>query len=270
MLRHLAGCCPARGVSSRPAPGARTDEHEPVHRHDGRDRRVALRESIARGDDRRRRRWRHGRRQRHDRRGDPRGRRRHLARRGAEHRRSLRRPAALTLDSASLLAYDLGAPNVVGGALNDLIQVNGNLALGGVLNVTDAGSFAATPGSYRLMNFSGALTGGPGDVTFGALPGYAPGDAAVQTVIAGQVNLIVAQAGLPVQFWDGPGGLGDGIISAARIRGTTPIANWTTRAARSDQAWLSGWRSSAAVRGPCRSARTCRRARCSSRWMGTR
>src|SRR5262249_14405455 len=74
--------------------------------------------------------------------------------------------SSLTLGNGSLLNFDLGAPNVVGGSLNDLISVAGNLALLGTttLNVADSGAFASTPGSYRLINYGGTLTGGAGNI----------------------------------------------------------------------------------------------------------
>ena len=52
---------------------------------------------------------------------------------------------ALTLNAGSQLTYDLGQANVIGGPNNDLVQVNGNLTLGGVVNVNAPGSsFANT------------------------------------------------------------------------------------------------------------------------------
>ena len=53
---------------------------------------------------------------------------------------------------------------------NDLVQVNGNLTLGGVVNVNAASSiFANTllPGSYRLINYTGTLSG---STAIGSIP----------------------------------------------------------------------------------------------------
>ena len=44
----------------------------------------------------------------------------------------------LTLNSGSISNYQLGTPNEVGGGVNDLVKVNGNLTLAGTLNVTNA------------------------------------------------------------------------------------------------------------------------------------
>jgi uncharacterized repeat protein (TIGR01451 family) len=98
----------------------------------------------------------------------------------------------LTLTTGSTLAFELGAPNVVGGPLNDRLQVNGTLTIAGTtLNVTDIGAFASTPGVYRLIDYTGTLVGSANNLTLGTLPGVPPHTAIVQTSIAGQVNLII-------------------------------------------------------------------------------
>ena len=55
---------------------------------------------------------------------------------------------ALTLNAGALLAFNLGAPNTVGGALNDLLVVNGNVTIGAAtLNITDSGALPRRPAS---------------------------------------------------------------------------------------------------------------------------
>ncbi|NYF32621.1 autotransporter-associated beta strand repeat-containing protein [Sphingopyxis sp. JAI108] len=106
----------------------------------------------------------------------------------------------LALGNASQLNFEFGQANVPGGPLNDLVNVGGNLTLGGVVNVnqTSGGSFG--PGVYRMFNYSGALTNN--GLALGTMP---PGsDVFVQTAIAGQVNL-ANTAGLTLNFWDGTG-----------------------------------------------------------------
>ena len=104
----------------------------------------------------------------------------------------------LVLSPGALLDYELTTPGVVGGATNDLTVVNGALTLDGVLNIS--GAFA--PGTYRLMNYTGALT--DHTLAFGTVPGGAlPGiDLFVQTSVASQVNLINS-FGLALTVWDG-------------------------------------------------------------------
>ena len=76
----------------------------------------------------------------------------------------------------------------MGGASNDLIAVTGGLTLDGILNVTNSASFGL--GTYRLINFGGALTNnGPGIGTTPA--GFSASDLTIQTSIANQVNRIL-------------------------------------------------------------------------------
>ncbi|MBB6428191.1 T5SS/PEP-CTERM-associated repeat protein/autotransporter-associated beta strand protein, partial [Sphingopyxis sp. JAI128] len=107
----------------------------------------------------------------------------------------------LALSAGSVLDYAFGQANVAGGALNDLVNVGGDLALAGTLNVTvpTGGNFG--PGIYRVFNYGGTLT--DNGLTLGTMP---TGSAvSVQTAIAGQVNL-VNTAGLTLSFWDGAAG----------------------------------------------------------------
>ncbi len=106
---------------------------------------------------------------------------------------------SLSLSDGSILDYELGQAGVIGGGVNDLIEISGNLTLDGTLDITDIGGFGV--GVYRLMNYGGALTDNGLDL--GALPtGFDAQDLFVQTGIAGQVNL-VNSAGLTLSFWDG-------------------------------------------------------------------
>ncbi|HET6523561.1 autotransporter-associated beta strand repeat-containing protein [Sphingopyxis sp.] len=107
----------------------------------------------------------------------------------------------LSLSATTQLDFEFGEVGAVGGALNDLVNVGGNLVLDGVLNVGVPAGGAFDVGVYRMFNYGGALT--DNGVTLGTLPGGA--DAQVQTSVAGQVNL-VNSAGLTLNFWDGAAG----------------------------------------------------------------
>jgi autotransporter-associated beta strand protein len=146
----------------------------------------------------------------------------------------------LTLARESLLAFDLGAPNVVGGAYNDIVHVNGDLTLGGTLNVTDAGAFASMPGSYRLMTYTGSLTGSAADIAIGSTPGYSPSDVFVQTSVARSVNLIVTRAGLPISFWDGSGAADNGAIEGGSGAWGPGGSTWTNVNGSINQSWIAG------------------------------
>ncbi|KQZ73892.1 hypothetical protein ASE06_16385 [Sphingopyxis sp. Root214] len=140
----------------------------------------------------------------------------------------------LSLAGGSILNYEFGQADVAGGALNDLVNVGGDLTLDGTINVTvpTGGSFG--PGIYRVLNYGGALV--DNGLTLGAIPGGTAG-VSVQTAIAGQVNLVNAQ-GLALSFWDGAVGPknnsavngGDGVWQVAGGSNNWTDANGTVNA----------------------------------------
>uniref|UniRef100_Q11KT9 Outer membrane autotransporter barrel domain n=2 Tax=Phyllobacteriaceae TaxID=69277 RepID=Q11KT9_CHESB len=103
----------------------------------------------------------------------------------------------LSLNSSAALNYNFGQAGVVGGALNDLITVGGNLTLDGTINITQSSGGTFGPGVYRIFNYGGTLTNNGLNV---ASPDYF-----VQTAVANQVNL-VNSTGLALSFWDGDAG----------------------------------------------------------------
>lgn len=110
----------------------------------------------------------------------------------------------LELSQNSQVDFQFGQPYAVGGSLNDLINVNGDLVLDGKLNITQTPSGSFDVGVYRVFNYTGNLTNNI--MEFGDVPGAAD-DLYIQTSIANQVNLI-NKAGLELRFWDGTGGSG--------------------------------------------------------------
>ena len=115
----------------------------------------------------------------------------------------------LNLSAGAVLNFEFGQADVVGGSLNDLINVGGDLLLDGQLNVaeTAGGTFGA--GIYRIFNYGRALT--DNGLSLGATPSGS--DLVVQTSVAGQVNL-VNSAGLTLNFWDGAAGPKfDGVVN---------------------------------------------------------
>lgn len=132
----------------------------------------------------------------------------------------------LSLAGGSILNYEFGQADVVGGALNDLVNVGGDLTLDGTINVTVPAGGSFGPGIYRVFNYGGALI--DNGLTLGAIPGGA-GGISVQTAVAGQVNLVNAQ-GLALSFWDGAvGPKHDGALNGGdgvwRVAGGA--SNWT-------------------------------------------
>ena len=146
----------------------------------------------------------------------------------------------LSLAAGTRLAYQFGQAGVAGGALNDLVNVGGDLILDGTIDVTVPSGGAFDVGVYRMFNYGGALT--DNGLAIGTLPGG--GTAAVQTSIAGQVNL-VNSAGLLLNFWDGAAGPkndgvingGNGIWQSRSGNDNWTDANGTVNAAYSDSAF---------------------------------
>jgi autotransporter-associated beta strand protein len=132
----------------------------------------------------------------------------------------------LALDGGAVLQMDLGARGVAGGALNDLVVVNGNLALDGTVNVASTPGTSFDPGLYRLINYTGALANNTLDI--GTLPASAvPGAVSVQTAIPNQINLINA-SGTSLRFWDGPTNHDNGVFDGASgLWRATTDRNWT-------------------------------------------
>ncbi|WP_445379179.1 autotransporter-associated beta strand repeat-containing protein [Pseudochrobactrum asaccharolyticum] len=129
----------------------------------------------------------------------------------------------LVLAATSNLNYQFGAAGVVGGPLNDLVNVNGNLTLAGQLNVTASAGGTFGAGVYRLMNYTGSLTNN------GLTLGTPNADLRVQTSINNQVNL-VNTAGTSLSFWDGDAGpKNDGVIQGGNGTwfGSAANDNWT-------------------------------------------
>ncbi|MER9434742.1 autotransporter outer membrane beta-barrel domain-containing protein [Mesorhizobium sp. M0618] len=133
---------------------------------------------------------------------------------------------SLSLSSGSILDYELGQAGIVGGGVNDLIEVTGALTLDGSLNITDVGGFG--PGVYRLINYGGALT--DNGLELGTLPaGVTAADLTVQTSVANQVNL-VSSVGTDLLFWDGDaaGNANNDLVDGGNGTWTATSLNWTT------------------------------------------
>jgi autotransporter-associated beta strand protein len=145
---------------------------------------------------------------------------------------------SLSLNSGSVLNYQLGRPNVVGGGVNSLIQANGDLTLAGILNVTNAGGFGE--GVYRLFNYSGSLTNN--GLALGNIPsGFARDQFFFQTSRAGLVNLVVSAGGFQVQFWNGTSTVGDGVIHGGSGTWNNEATNWVNAAGLDSLPWRQGF-----------------------------
>ena len=144
----------------------------------------------------------------------------------------------LIISPTATLAYEFGQAGVAGGALNDLVNIGGDLILDGTINVTVPTGGAFDAGVYRVFNYGGTLT--DNGLTLGALPGGS--NVAVQTSIAGQVNL-VNSAGLTLGFWDGAAGpKNDGVIQGGSgiWQASSGNTNWTNAGGTVNGAYSDG------------------------------
>lgn len=131
----------------------------------------------------------------------------------------------LALTGSSVLNYQLGEAGMAGGALNDLINVSGDLRLGGTLNVSSSLGSVFGAGVYRIINYGGSLT--DNGLALGDMP--AGSTNTIQTSIGGQVNLINT-TGPALSFWDGNAGpKGNGVIDGGdgSWQGSGGNNNWT-------------------------------------------
>jgi len=116
----------------------------------------------------------------------------------------------LILQPGASLSYDLASVNTVGGGVNDLVIVNGDLTVNGNSITINPLALLLTGAPYRLFNYSGSLiwngdlsVSGPNNYTF-----------TVNTNTPGQIN-IVASGGPPV--WNG---------GSATVNNWSDPANW--------------------------------------------
>jgi autotransporter-associated beta strand protein len=132
----------------------------------------------------------------------------------------------LVLGTGSKSVFELGQADVVGGPANDLVEVDGDLTIGGTLQAQ-----AASAGWYRLFNYGGTLSGAFGvtDVSSSRV-GFTVASHALDTANANQVNLTVLAAGQSIQFWDG-----SNTTPSGRIGGAGGIGNWNS----ADTTWTN-------------------------------
>ncbi|MCP1489941.1 autotransporter-associated beta strand protein [Pseudomonas fluorescens] len=145
----------------------------------------------------------------------------------------------LVLDNGSTLNYRFGQVGVAGGLFNDLVSVNGNLTLGGTLNITQTPGGLFETGVYRVFNYSGLLTNNI--LNMGSLPTGISGT--LQTSIANQINLI-ATSSTAMFFWDG--GLGAASQNNQVVDGGSGVwqggsgnSNWTDTNGAANGPWAT-------------------------------
>lgn len=133
----------------------------------------------------------------------------------------------LVLGAASVLEFELGAPDQARGSGSDLLVIGGDLTLDGTLNIANLGGFGS--GLYRLINYGGTLT--DNGLEFGVVPdGFDATGLMLDLATSGQVNLL---AEAPAEnfdfiFWDGANTTADGLINGGSGTWSVDRTNWTT------------------------------------------
>jgi autotransporter-associated beta strand protein len=124
---------------------------------------------------------------------------------------------ALSLVAGSTMTYELAAANTVGGGVNDLVAITGNLsapASGVVVNIQGLPGFGLPVGgsTYTLMTYTGSLTGSAASFQLGFAPSFVTGATFDTTSSPGAVLITVVPT--PGSF----GILGIAGVLAARRR----------------------------------------------------
>lgn len=95
----------------------------------------------------------------------------------------------LTLEAGATVLFELNSVNTMGGGVNDLLQVNGDLVVNGNSFQLNLLNLTLQAGTYRLINYTGSLIGElDTNITLGGASRYG---LSLDTNTVGQVNLIV-------------------------------------------------------------------------------
>lgn len=127
----------------------------------------------------------------------------------------------LVLGDGSRLTFDLAANTNVGGGINDVLLVNGDLALDGLVSVTFnfLTNGPASPGTYTLIAYTGTLTGGAANLAAVAQTNrynYTFDDS-----VPGELRVHVS--GTPATLvWSGAGNQWDAALNTNWLAGATP------------------------------------------------
>jgi fibronectin-binding autotransporter adhesin len=136
----------------------------------------------------------------------------------------------LVQNSGAISTFELGQSGIVGGASNDLVNVGGNLTMGGTLNLTPPSA-----GWYRLYNVAGTISGSYDTVNSGAL------NNTIYATIPNQLNVLLAGTGQIVQFWDGADATGNGTVNGGTGTWSAANTNMTSQpGAQINDQWRGG------------------------------
>ena len=142
----------------------------------------------------------------------------------------------LVLNAGSNSNFRLNTVGTVGGGVNDLVKVNGNLTIAGNLNITPLPNFGTATGNYKLFSYTGTLTG----TGFSAINGTAGYTVEVVTGMPHEVDLQVVSLGMITQYWDGTGAINNNIINGGSGTWNSTASNWTDSAGATNKTWQGG------------------------------
>ncbi|HEY3898205.1 MAG TPA: autotransporter-associated beta strand repeat-containing protein [Chthoniobacter sp.] len=139
----------------------------------------------------------------------------------------------LVLNSGSKMTYRLEGEGISGNAVNDLVNVTGNLTLGGTVSIAPLGGFGI--GNYTLFTYAGTLTGNSSSLSVAPVTGLTT---TVSTATAKQVNLLVSFG--TAQFWDGSAIVSTGAIAGGTGNWSAVGNNWTNAGGTANSVWQGG------------------------------
>jgi autotransporter-associated beta strand protein len=140
-----------------------------------------------------------------------------------------------TLTVTGLKSYDGSAYNFelsnntkAGGGINDLIAVNGNVTLSGTSTINVSTASYLLGGTYTLITYTGAITGGSANLSMSPLPiitlpvGARPYTGSSFSVIPGAVQLTIQGGPLATNVWMG------GKVGSEKLWDTNTTTNWNS------------------------------------------
>ena len=135
----------------------------------------------------------------------------------------------LTLNSGSISQFELDTAGVVGGGVNDLVAVGGNLTLDGQIDLIPQTNFGA--GEYTLFTYGGTLV--DNQLSFDGSP--VAWDLAVDTATSGEIKVNVSAA--VAQYWDGTDTASDNLVDGGSATWNAATTNWTSAKGNNNNAW---------------------------------
>ena len=149
----------------------------------------------------------------------------------------------LTMASGAVSEFQLGTANVVGGATNDLVTVGGDLSVAGTLSLSNGSGGSVVSGYYTLFDVTGTSSGAYSTITNNGTNATAD-VTQIRTnpnslTGSSEFNILLANGGQRVQFWDGSNQSADNTVSGGNGTWNASNTNWTTVDGAINDQWRS-------------------------------